>query len=183
MIRFFDFLFSLVGLILLGPVLLLLVMIGFFFTSKPIFIQKRLGKNKEVFTLIKFRTLPIHTPHVASHELEVAHLNGWFRTLRKYKLDELPQLFNVLTGSMSLVGPRPCLPTQSELITHREQNGIFTVRPGITGFAQVQGYDMSQPALLAKVEAETVFGISLGDYFKWIFATVFGKGSGDAINL
>jgi lipopolysaccharide/colanic/teichoic acid biosynthesis glycosyltransferase len=116
MYRLFDFILSMLGLILLIPIFILLYLIGLFFVSKPIFLQQRVGRNRRPFTLVKFRTMPIGTASVASHELQPVALNGWFQFLRKYKLDELLQLFNVLWGDMGFVGPRPCLPNQLELV-------------------------------------------------------------------
>jgi lipopolysaccharide/colanic/teichoic acid biosynthesis glycosyltransferase len=101
--------------------------------------------------------------------------------LRKTKLDELPQLWNVLKGEMSLVGPRPGLFNQQELTAVREQQGVFKVRPGITGLAQVSEIDMSTPELLAETDAKMIASLSLKNYFKYILQTVIGRGSGDRV--
>jgi lipopolysaccharide/colanic/teichoic acid biosynthesis glycosyltransferase len=101
--------------------------------------------------------------------------------LRRSKLDELPQLWNVLNGEMSLVGPRPCLPTQTELIAERERLGVFAARPGITGLAQVEGIDMSTPRLLAETDARMLANLTLSGYFVYLFKTVAGSGRGDRI--
>ena len=101
--------------------------------------------------------------------------------MRKSKLDELPQLWNVLRLEMSLVGPRPCLPEQHDLISEREKRGVFEVRPGITGLAQVNNIDMSTPALLAKTDAQMIETLNLRNYFKYMFLTISGKGFGDKI--
>ena len=103
------------------------------------------------------------------------------RLLRKTKLDELPQLFNVLMGQMSLVGPRPCLPNQTELIEERLKRGVYDVRPGITGVAQVKDVDMSTPRKLARYDQVMVRRMNLRLYFKMIAATAVGKGRGDRI--
>jgi len=97
-------------------------------------------------------------------------------------LDELPQLWNVLKGDMSLVGPRPCLPNQLELITERERRGVFTVRPGITGLAQVNEIDMSTPELLAETDEQMIETLNFKNYFSYILQTVLGKGRGDRIS-
>ncbi len=101
--------------------------------------------------------------------------------LRRTKLDELPQLWNVLKGEMSLVGPRPCLLNQHELIEERVKRGVFDVRPGITGLAQVNGIDMSTPKLLAETDARMLHANSIASYFRYIVLTVAGKGAGDRI--
>ena len=103
------------------------------------------------------------------------------KLLRKYKLDELPQLWNVLKGEMSLVGPRPCLPTQKELIVIRKLNKIFDFRPGITGLAQIKSIDMSSPELLVKYEKKMLENFNIVSYMTYVFATIFGKGFGDVI--
>lgn len=101
--------------------------------------------------------------------------------LRRTKLDELPQVWNVLMGEMSLVGPRPNLFNQTELIKERSEKGVYDVRPGITGLAQVNEIDMSTPKLLAETDAEMIKTLTIKDYFKYIFVTVTGKGQGDRI--
>ena len=96
-------------------------------------------------------------------------------------MEELPQLWNVLRGEMSLVGPRPCLFNQQELVAHRAAMGVFNARPGITGSAQIQGIDMSTPELLAKTDAEMLASFTSLVYFRYIFLTVLGRGSGDRV--
>jgi lipopolysaccharide/colanic/teichoic acid biosynthesis glycosyltransferase len=101
------------------------------------------------------------------------------RLLRRTKLDELPQLWNVLKGEMSLVGPRPCLPGQKDLIAARDDLGVLRVRPGITGLAQVRGIDMSTPELLAMTDADMISSLGPKNYFIFLLATVGGQGFGD----
>jgi len=101
--------------------------------------------------------------------------------LRRTKLDELPQLWNVLKGEMSLVGPRPCLFNQTELISERASRDVFDARPGITGLAQVNNIDMSTPKLLAETDARMLQEMTASAYFKYIFMTVGGKGAGDVV--
>ena len=181
MIRFFDILFSLLGLIFGLPVLLLLTVIGFFDTGSPIFCQTRVGRSKKPFTLVKFRTMRPNTASVATHLADASAITPLGSSLRKTKLDELPQLWNVLKGEMSLVGPRPCLSNQEELIHERERRGVFKARPGITGLAQVCEIDMSTPGLLAETDALMLSSLKIKDYFSYIFMTVSGRGAGDRI--
>ena len=121
------------------------------------------------------------TNSVGTHEVSQKQVTTWGRLLRKTKIDELPQLWNVLWGQMSLVGPRPCLPKQTQLIQARRALGVFEVRPGITGLAQIRGIDMSTPVLLAKTDAEMIRRMNLLNYFKYIFKTICGSGFGDRV--
>ncbi|CAK2924943.1 O-antigen biosynthesis protein WbqP [Vibrio crassostreae] len=181
MIRILDFLAAFFGLLLLWPILLIVVVIGLFDTGSPIFIQERVGRNKKPFKLIKFRTMSVETKSVASHlasETSITKLGG---VLRKTKVDELPQLINVLKGEMSLVGPRPNLFSQEDLIKERNALGVYDVLPGVTGLAQVQNIDMSTPELLAKTDKEMIESLTIKSYFKYIIMTATGSGSGDAI--
>ena len=181
MLRIFDFILSLLGLFFGFPVLLLICIIGLFDTGSPIFKQVRVGRKKKPFTLVKFRTMSVDTASVASHLASTASITKMGGFLRKTKLDELPQLWNVLKGEMSLVGPRPGLFNQEELTSAREVRGVFDVRPGITGLAQVNDIDMSTPELLAKTDAKMIGELSLANYFKFILQTITGKGSGDRV--
>ncbi|WP_025823618.1 sugar transferase [Shewanella marina] len=181
MIRFIDFLAAFLGLLLLWPVLLIVTIIGMFDTGSPIFVQTRVGRNKKPFKLIKFRTMAVETKSVASHLASNASITKLGNFLRKTKIDELPQLINVVKGEMSLVGPRPNLFNQEELIKERDALGVYNVLPGITGLAQVQNIDMSTPALLAKTDKLMIDSLTVKDYFKYIMMTVTGSGSGDAI--
>lgn len=181
MIRFFDFIFSLLGLVVGFPVLVVLTVIGLFDTGSPIFRQVRVGRHQKPFTLIKFRTMKVDTASVATHLASSASITRFGHFLRKSKLDELPQLWNVLKGEMSLVGPRPGLFNQNELTEERAKRGVFAVRPGITGLAQVSEIDMSTPALLAETDERMIQSLTLAHYFKYILMTVTGKGAGDRI--
>ena len=182
MLRVFDFVFSLLGLVFGFPVLLIIYIIGLFDTGSPVFKQERVGRNKKPFTLVKFRTMSVDTASVASHLASSASITKIGGFLRKTKLDELPQLWNVLKGEMSLVGPRPGLFNQAELTAARDSQGVYGVRPGITGLAQVNDIDMSTPELLAKTDAEMIKNMTLRNYFKYIFQTVLGAGAGDRVN-
>lgn len=181
MIRLMDFLASLFGLLLLWPLLLLVTIIGLFDTGSPIFVQVRVGKNKKPFKLIKFRTMSVDTQSVASHLASTSSITKLGAFLRKTKIDELPQLINVLKGEMSLVGPRPNLFNQEALIKERDALGVYEVLPGITGLAQVQNIDMSTPALLAKTDRQMIDALTLTSYFRYIIMTATGSGAGDAV--
>lgn len=181
MFRFFDFTFALLGLIFALPVLLAIYVLGLFDTGSPLFRQERVGRHQKPFVLVKFRTMKIDTASVASHLASSASITRMGAFLRKTKLDELPQLWNVLKGEMSLVGPRPGLFNQQELTTERAQRGVFDVRPGITGLAQLSDIDMSTPKLLAETDQRMIRELTLAHYFKYILMTVLGKGAGDRV--
>ena len=181
MTRIFDFLFSLFGLFILSPFIFLLLIIGLFDTGSPLFRQERVGINQKPFYLLKFRSMHIHAPSVATHLASVDSITPFGRFLRRSKLDELPQLWNVFVGDMSLVGPRPNLFNQIELMEEREMRGVYGIRPGITGLAQINKIDMSTPKLLAETDAKLISQLNVWYYFKYIFLTVFGKGFGDRI--
>jgi O-antigen biosynthesis protein WbqP len=182
MTRIFDVGFSFLGLIILSPIILLLFIIGFFDTGSPLFRQERVGVNKRPFFLLKFRSMHVNTQAVATHLVQISAITKWGSFLRKSKLDELPQLFNVLVGDMSFVGPRPNLYNQIELIEERSTRGVYLIRPGITGLAQIQKIDMSTPQLLAETDTKMIKNLSVINYFFYIFKTVLGRGFGDRVS-
>jgi lipopolysaccharide/colanic/teichoic acid biosynthesis glycosyltransferase len=173
MIRCFDILFSLIGLIFLFPLLIFIFFIGIFDSGSPLFIQKRVGYNVKSFSLIKLRTMPMGVRSVGTHLIKNIKLSSFGYFLRRTKIDEIPQLLNVLFGDMSLVGPRPCLFNQRKLISERKKRGVFKVRPGITGLAQISGIDMKTPTHLAKTDQKMIKNMSLYNYFYYIFKTMF----------
>lgn len=181
LIRLLDIVFALSGLVIGFPVLAVLYGLGLFDTGSPLFRQERVGRHKKPFTLVKFRTMKVETASVASHLASNTSITKFGRFLRRTKLDELPQLWNVLKGEMSLVGPRPCLFNQEELIAERESRGVLQARPGITGLAQINDIDMSTPRLLAETDAKMLAGLNLKSYFRYIIQTVLGKGAGDRV--
>ncbi|GHX01139.1 lipid carrier--UDP-N-acetylgalactosaminyltransferase [Vibrio cholerae] len=181
MIRILDFLAAFLGLLFLWPVLLIVTIVGLFDTGSPIFVQERVGRNKKPFKLIKFRTMSVDTQSVASHLASTSSITKLGAFLRKTKIDELPQLINVLKGEMSLVGPRPNLFNQEELIAERDALGVYDVLPGVTGLAQVQNIDMSTPRLLAQTDKKMIDTLTLKDYFRYILMTATGSGAGDAV--
>jgi len=180
-IRIIDIVFSFFGLITLTPFFIFFSITGFIDFRSPYFIQERAGKDLKPFKLIKFRTMNPSTPSIATHLVDPRGISTMGKFLRKTKLDEIPQLINVLKGDMSIVGPRPCLLNQKELINERKKLGVFLVAPGITGLAQIQNIDMSDPEKLASVDSEMIKNFNLIFYFKTIFLTLFGKGMGDKV--
>ena len=118
-----------------------------------IFAQPRVGQGERLFVCYKFRTMRAGSPQAGTHEVSPSYITPIGRFLRRTKIDELPQIWNIARGEMSLVGPRPCLPSQTELIDWRRKLDVFRCRPGITGLAQVEGVDMSEPEKLARLDA------------------------------
>jgi O-antigen biosynthesis protein WbqP len=146
-----------------------------------IFRQSRVGRFGQTFTCYKFRTMRNGTGDVPTHmapSSAVTRIGSW---IRRFKLDELPQLFNVIRGDMSLVGPRPCLPTQLDLIERRRALGVLSVRPGITGLAQVNDIDMSDPERLARKDAEYLTNATIAGDIGLLLATFLGRGQGDRV--
>lgn len=179
--RIIDILISLVGIICGLPIMLAIYIVGLFDTGSPLFFQQRVGRNRKLFTLVKFRTMSINTDSVGTHLVDTTSITKTGSFLRKTKLDELPQLFNVLFGQMSLVGPRPCLSNQTELVEERDRRGVFKVRPGVTGLAQVNDVDMSTPRKLARYDTLMINRMGLKLYVKLIIDTALGKGHGDRV--
>ncbi|WP_415902814.1 sugar transferase [Neptuniibacter sp. QD29_5] len=179
--RFLDVTISVVALIVFAPVLFVVLILGHFDTGSPVFIQERVGKKLKPFKLIKFRTMHLETESVATHLANASSVTKLGSFLRKTKLDELPQLINVIRGEMSLVGPRPCLFNQTELIKERSEKGVFEVLPGVTGLAQINHIDMSTPKLLSEWDEKMIKTLSVGSYFSYLIKTAIGSGSGDKI--
>ena len=171
MIRLCDFLFSLLGLIILFPIIILLLIVNLFENGTSLFKQNRVGYDQKLFLLIKFRTMRKETKSTATHLVNDSMITKFGYFLRSTKLDEVPQLFNVLIGDMSLVGPRPCLSNQRKLISERKKRGLFKVKPGITGLAQISGINMKTPTLLAKTDLKMIKKMNLYYYFYYIIKT------------
>ena len=143
----------LIGLILILPFMLIASLLIFFEYGFPVFFkQKRNSLNKKTFTIFKIRTLKRNAPQVGTHEIEDRHKLTVGSIVRALKLDEFPQLLNVIRGDLNLIGPRPGLESQLALEEARMVQGVFETKPGITGLAQVLGYDMSTPEMLAEVD-------------------------------
>lgn len=139
--------------VLAVPMLLIAVAVKRTSPGPALFRQTRVGRNGQPFTLIKFRTMATGTASVPTHDVAPTAMTPIGAALRRSKFDELPQLWNVIKGEMSLVGPRPCLPSQTALIAARRARGVDRMRPGITGLAQVMGIDMRMPERLARIDA------------------------------
>jgi O-antigen biosynthesis protein WbqP len=177
--RVVDIVVCAISLLVVWPLLLLVVAaIRIQSPGRAIFSQVRVGQHGHPFTCHKFRTMYLGTASLPTHQVKASAVTALGEYLRRLKIDELPQLWNVLIGDMSLVGPRPCLPSQTELIVARRQLGVFEVRPGITGLAQVEGIDMSDPTRLAEIDARYVRTQSTMGDLKLIWATVRGRGIG-----
>ena len=172
MIRIFDFFFSLIGLIFLSPLIILIFFIGLFDSGSPLFIQSRVGYNLKSFSLIKFRTMPMNVRSAGTHLIKNIQLSPFGYFLRRTKIDEILQLLNVFFGDMSLVGPRPCLFNQRKLISERKKRGVFKVKPGITGLAQVSGITMKTPTLLSKTDLKMIKQLNLYYYFYYVLRTL-----------
>lgn len=180
--RVVDTLIALIGLPVAAPAILICMALVKFTSSGPaIFRQTRVGLHEKPFTCYKLRTMYVETRDAPSHETAVSAVTSVGAWLRKLKLDELPQLWNILRGEMSFVGPRPCLPSQTDLIAARRARGLYAIRPGITGIAQVAGIDMSDPEKLARTDATYLENMSFMTDLRLILATVLGAGRGDAV--
>ncbi|WP_300063248.1 sugar transferase [uncultured Roseobacter sp.] len=146
-----------------------------------IFSQERIGQEGRIFICHKFRTMASGTKQAGTHEISSASVTRVGQILRRTKLDELPQIWNIVRGELSLVGPRPCLPTQDELIAARRARGVLTARPGISGLAQVEGIDMSTPQCLAARDADYIALQGLFLDLKIAILTIAGRGGGDRV--
>jgi len=147
-----------------------------------LFLQDRVGRDGKIFKCVKFRTMFVETQNLGTHQVSQAAVTKVGRFLRRTKLDELPQLWNLLKGEMSLIGPRPCLPSQTELIRERKQKNILSIKPGITGFAQVNDIDMSDPYELANWDSRYLKLCSIAFDLKILKSTFLGGGQGDKVN-
>ncbi|QUM71307.1 sugar transferase [Sphingopyxis granuli] len=179
--RLFDFLLGLA----LAPIALIVCLIAAVpvaieAKASPLFFQTRLGRGERPFRLLKLRTMHVSTPSLASHQVGANSILVSGRLLRRLKIDELPQIWNVLNGTMSFVGPRPGLPNQLELTAARRRHGVFDLIPGITGVAQIRGIDMSTPEELAVADKGYAQPWSLMHDLRILWATAIGAGSGDA---
>ncbi|MET4801657.1 sugar transferase [Bradyrhizobium sp. LB11.1] len=177
--RLLDVAVCAVLLLLLWPIFLIVACaIRLDSRGEAIFRQVRVGRNGKRFTCYKFRTMASDTGDLPTHQVSASVVTRLGYHMRRFKIDELPQVFNVLAGDMSLVGPRPCLPSQVELVEARRKLGVLDVRPGITGLAQVRGVDMSNPDRLAELDAQYVKSKSFVGDLGLLWATLRGQGVG-----
>lgn len=180
--RLMDLGFALAVIAFLGWALVLVWMAVKLQSPGPgIFAQARVGRHGRVFTCYKFRTMAQGTRQGGTHEVSAASITKIGAFLRRTKIDELPQVWNILKNEMSLVGPRPCLPIQKELIAERNARQVLEMLPGITGLAQINNIDMSTPALLADWDNRYAKTRSLILDIKILLATALGRGQGDKV--
>ncbi len=174
--RLFDIVVSFTALVILSPLLLVVAVIASLDTKgKPLFVQQRMGKNNVPFYVFKFRTMNVAAPRdVATYKLEDPgkYISRVGETLRRLSIDELPQLINVLIGDMSLIGPRPVVLTETDLIALRKNNGANRVRPGMTGLAQISGRDNVTIEEKARLDGIYAANVSVGMDAKILFKSV-----------
>ncbi|WP_083982594.1 sugar transferase [Devosia soli] len=170
---------TLIGLLLWWLFLILWAAIRLQSRGPGIFAQERVGRGGRIFTCFKFRTMKAGTPQTATNLVSGSAVTSLGRVLRRTKLDELPQIWNIFRNEMSFIGPRPCLPTQRTLVEARERLGVLDIKPGISGLAQVAGVDMSDPHLLAELDARYLALRSLALDANIVLATIRGNGQGD----
>ena len=184
--RLFDFIASLIALVIfLVPMLIIGFAIKFNSTGPILFKQKRIGLNGSYFYIYKFRTMKIDTPNVSTEALgdPSAYITSVGKFLRKTSLDELPQLLNILKGDMSVVGPRPALYNQYELIALRDKVGVNSIRPGLTGYAQIMGRDFITDEKKVKYDYHYLENMSLLLDVKIIWRTVFSVAKAEGVRL
>lgn len=180
--RTIDTVFSIAVIVLFGWGLLIIwALVRVTSQGSGLFAQQRIGQNRKPFICYKFRTMKVGTRQAGTHDISVDALTHIGTFLRKSKLDELPQVWNILRGELSLVGPRPSLPSQTALIAVREERGVLSVLPGITGLSQTKGIDMSDPTKLVQMDAHYVFQRGLLSEIKIILSTFIGRGRGDNV--
>ena len=169
----FDRVLAICLIVTLMPIYIIIAIIIFLQDrGKPIFKQMRVGKNGNQFMFYKFRSMPLKTPSVESHERDKLKITPFGKFIRRSNLDELPQFFNVLKGDMSFIGPRPPIPSQENLIALRRENKSLFLNPGLTGWAQVNSYDNMSEEAKAKFDGEYADRISLKMDVLILFETV-----------
>lgn len=188
--RMIDFLLALVGTMVLLPVFLVFAVVIYVDDPGPIlFKQKRVGKDKEIFWMHKFRSMKVATPDIPTHLLSdpQQYITKVGKLIRKTSIDELPQLFDILAGKMSIIGPRPALWNQDDLIAERDKYGANDVRPGLTGWAQINGRDELPIPVKARFDGEYIQALNSGSWAafcmdcKCFFGTVISVLKSDGV--
>ena len=171
--RFVDILMAICAMIILLPLLFIIAFFIKIHDGGPIiFKQKRIGKDGREFLFLKFRSMPINTPNVVSTDTKKLNITPVGKIIRRTNLDEIPQMINVLKGDMSIIGPRPCLPNQQSLIDLRRENGSLKLRPGLTGWAQVNAYDFMPEIEKANFDGEYYNKVSFVMDLKIVMGTI-----------
>ncbi len=171
--RSIDIIGAVLLLVVLSPFLIIIALLIKIHDGGPIiFKQKRIGQYGKEFLFLKFRSMPVNTPNVASTETQKLKITPIGKIIRRTNLDEIPQMINVLKGDMSIIGPRPCLPNQKSLIEMRESNGSINLKPGLTGWAQVNAYDFMPESEKAQFDGEYYEKLSLWMDVKIVFHTL-----------
>lgn len=173
--RLFDIVLSALAIVVLSVPMLVIALVTMADSSgHPLFMQRRSGRGRKPFVILKFRSLPTDVPgNVPTNELRNVTRSPWQRWLRQTSADELPQLFNILLGDMSFVGPRPVIPAECDLIDERDRYGANDVRPGLTGWAQISGRDELDYKAKARLDGQYVSHISLASDMRCLYATFF----------
>ena len=188
--RVFDFILSLLASIILIPIFLIIALAVVIDDPGPVFFkQKRIGKNKKIFWLHKFRTMKVKTPDIPTHLLEnpEQYITRVGKFLRKTSLDELPQVWDILFNKMSIIGPRPALWNQDDLVAERDKYGANDVKPGLTGWAQINGRDELEIPVKAKLDGEYVEKLNAGKFkgfavdWKCFWGTIFSVLKSDGV--
>lgn len=188
--RFFDFFLSLMAILVLAlPMLVVAIVIKIDSPGPVLFKQKRIGIHKKLFTILKFRSMPITVPKdMPTHQFNAKNeLSKWQRFMRKTSIDELPQIFNIFVGQMSIIGPRPALWNQDDLVAERDKYGANDVKPGLTGWAQINGRDELEIPVKAKLDGEYTEKLNAGRFkgfamdFKCFFGTIFSVLRSDGV--
>lgn len=171
--RSIDIIGAVLLLVALSPFLIIIALLIKIHDGGPIiFKQKRIGQYGEEFLFLKFRSMPVNTPNVASTETQKLKITPIGKIIRRTNLDEIPQMINVLKGDMSVIGPRPCLPNQESLINLRKANSAIKLKPGLTGWAQVNAYDFMPESEKAQFDGEYYQKLSLWMDVKIVFRTL-----------
>ncbi len=188
--RLFDIILSFFGILVLAiPMLIVAIIIKIDSPGPVFFKQKRVGIHKTYFNIIKFRSMPVEVPHdTPTHEFKAEKmLTKWQKFMRKCSIDELPQLFNIFSGKMSIIGPRPALWNQDDLVAERDKYGANDVKPGLTGWAQINGRDELEIPVKAKLDGEYVEKLNAGKFkgvamdIKCFFGTIISVVKSDGV--